>query len=103
MSAEIRMGWIEHSSGLAITRQCELAQVARATFYGRHPSCEHSEHELLLMRLIDEEYTRRPFYGSRRMVVFLGRQGHIYNKVLGPEPRWRHNGAHESRPQRFAF
>lgn len=53
------MGWIEHSSGLAITRQCELAQVARATFYGRHPSCEHAEHELLLMRLIDEEYTRR--------------------------------------------
>ena len=74
------MGWIEHSSGLAITRQCELAQVARATFYGRHPSCEHAEHELLLMRLIDEEYTRRPFYGSRRMVVFLGRQGLTVNR-----------------------
>jgi len=29
-----------------------------------------------LMRLIDEEYTRHPFFGSRRMVAWLGGQGH---------------------------
>ena len=29
---------------------------------------------------MDEEYTRRPFYGSRRMVVYLGRLGHIVNR-----------------------
>ncbi len=80
MSAPLRMGWIDPSSELAITRQCELAQVARASFYGRHTPCEPPEENLLLMRLIDEEYTRRPFYGSRRMVVFLGRQGHIVNR-----------------------
>ena len=28
------------------------------------------------MRLIDEEYTRHPFYGSRKMRDFLNRQGH---------------------------
>ncbi len=80
MSAPLRMGWIDPSSELAITCQCELAQVARASFYGRHTPCEPPEENLLLMRLIDEEYTRRPFYGSRRMVVFLGRQGHIVNR-----------------------
>jgi hypothetical protein len=36
--------------------------------------------DLLLCRLIDEEYTRRPFYGSRRMVVCLRRLGHIVNR-----------------------
>ena len=30
-----------------------------------------SEESLMLMRLIDEEYTRRPFYGSRRMKAWL--------------------------------
>lgn len=30
----------------------------------------------LLKRLIDEEYTRPPFYRSRKMVVHLGRCGH---------------------------
>jgi len=35
---------------------------------------------LLLCRLIDEEYTNRPFYGSRRMVVFLRGAGHVVNR-----------------------
>ena len=36
--------------------------------------------DLELSQLIDEEYTRRPFYGSRRMVVFLQSQGHCMNR-----------------------
>jgi len=36
--------------------------------------------DLELSQLIDEEYTRRPFYGSRRMVVFLQSQGHCVNR-----------------------
>lgn len=35
---------------------------------------------MLLCRLIDEEYTSRPFYGSRRMVVFLRGLGHVVNR-----------------------
>lgn len=80
MSAPTRMSWIDARGELAVTRQCELAQIARSSFYGHGPSDGPSADDLLLMRLIDEEYTRRPFYGSRRMVVFLGRQGHIVNR-----------------------
>ena len=32
------------------------------------------------MRLIDEEYTRHPFYGSRRMTTYLRRLGHPVNR-----------------------
>jgi putative transposase len=39
-----------------------------------------SEENLMLMRLIDEEYTRHPFYGSRRMTVWLCEQGHKVNR-----------------------
>jgi len=38
------------------------------------------ERDLLLSRQIDEEYTRRPFYGSRKMVVFLKAVGHTVNR-----------------------
>jgi putative transposase len=38
------------------------------------------EFELLLLRLLDEEYTRHPFYGSRKMVVWLREQGHGVNR-----------------------
>jgi putative transposase len=32
------------------------------------------------MALIDEEYTRHPFYGSRRMTAWLGAQGEAVNR-----------------------
>ena len=44
------------------------------------------------MRMIDEQYTARPFFGSRRMVVWLGQQGHAAPRVergrkTGPSPQ----------------
>jgi putative transposase len=80
MSGETRMRWIDRQAGLPVARQCELAGVARATFYGQRTAGDESEEDLLLCRLIDEEYTRRPFYGSRRMVVYLTRQGYAVNR-----------------------
>lgn len=39
-----------------------------------------SEENLTLMRLMDEEYTQHPFYGSRKMRDYLRRQGHEVNR-----------------------
>ncbi len=41
---------------------------------------EKREEELALLRLVDEEYTRHPFYGSRRMVVFLRVKGYSVSR-----------------------
>jgi putative transposase len=38
------------------------------------------ENELLLLRLLDEEYTRHPFYGTRRMKKYLAECGHTVNR-----------------------
>ncbi len=38
------------------------------------------EDELVLLRLLDEEYTRHPFYGSRKMTVWLRTQGYCINR-----------------------
>ena len=54
---------------LSIRRQCELIGLNRATYYWQ-PAGE-SALNLHLMRLIDEEYTRAPFYGSRKMTARL--------------------------------
>lgn len=37
-------------------------------------------YDFLLMKRIDEQYTRMPFYGSRKMTVFLRREGHPVNR-----------------------
>lgn len=77
------MDWIDDAEKLPLSRQCELAEVPRATVYRRRTAKVPEDadvEDLELCRLIDEEYTRRPFYGSRRMVVFLGAAGHMVNR-----------------------
>jgi putative transposase len=58
-------------------RQCELLGLSRSSYYYR-PTGE-SEANLLYMRLLDEQYTRRPFYGVDKMTKFLRDQGHAVN------------------------
>ncbi len=63
---------------LSIGRQCELLGLGRSSFY-YEPATE-SQENLRLMRLIDEQYTAQPIYGSRRMTAWLQRQGHAVNR-----------------------
>ena len=58
---------------LSLRRQCALLGLSRATFY-RQPAGE-TPLNLELMRLIDEEYTRTPFYGYRKLTIRLQRAG----------------------------
>ena len=76
----IRQGWIDQGGAVAVVQQCILAGVSRATVYAQQEPRPVDEIDLLLSRRIDEEYTRRPFYGTRRMVVFLKTAGHIVNR-----------------------
>jgi putative transposase len=50
----------------------------RSSYY--YEPAGESEENLLLMRLIDEQYLRRPFYGSPRMTVWLREQGYTVNR-----------------------
>ena len=75
----VRRAWIERDAALAVSRQCELAGVARSWVYGAVGEVL-DELDLRLLELIDAQYTRRPFYGSRRMVLYLQEQGHAVNR-----------------------
>jgi len=75
-----RLGWIGPDSTLAVRVQCRLVGVSRAAVYARRTPQIVCEVELLLCRLIDEEYTRHPFYGSRKMVKYLRTAGHVVNR-----------------------
>ena len=41
---------------------------------------EETAENLLIMKLIDKEYTRHPFYGTRRMQAWLRREGFEVNR-----------------------
>jgi putative transposase len=63
---------------IPICRQCELLGVPRSSLYYRSRG-DRGQDELL-MRLIDEQYTQTPFYGSRRMTAWLASQGFPVNR-----------------------
>jgi putative transposase len=60
-----------------MARQCGVAGLSRSSFY--YQPGEESRENLDVMRLLDEQYMRRPFYGVRRMTLWLEDQGHIVN------------------------
>jgi putative transposase len=63
---------------ISVRRQCELLGIHRSGLY--YEPVGESEENLLLMRLLDEQYTRAPFYGSRKMTEWLMIQGHEVNR-----------------------
>jgi putative transposase len=63
---------------ISIRRQCELLGANRSGVY--YEPVGESEENLLFMRLLDEQYTRTPFYGSRKMTEWLASKGYQVNR-----------------------
>jgi putative transposase len=74
----MRVSWVEREGMLSVTRQCELLGLNRSSLY--YVPAGEKPLNLLLMRLLDEQFTRTPFYGSRRMTVWLRRMGYAVNR-----------------------
>ncbi len=68
-----------NNSILSVTRQCQLIGLSRASYY-RSSTVTETEDNLELMQLLDEEYTRHPFYGSRKLRDYLLRLGFKVNR-----------------------
>jgi putative transposase len=93
---------------LSVRRQCELLGLWRSGLY-YEPVPDRPE-DLALMRLLDEQYTRTPFYGVRRMHAWLLSIGHgdgrqrirrLLRKMgleaIHPKPRLSFNGTDHRR------
>lgn len=73
MSRSARGQWIQPQGELSISEQCQLAGLSRSGWY--YPPASESQENLQLMRLLEEQYTRHPFLGVRRLTPWLRRQG----------------------------
>ena len=79
-SLEQRRAWIhpEHPR-LSVARQCGLLGLARSSYY--YLPQPESAANLHYLRLLDEEYTRHPFYGVPKMTFWLQQEGY----AVGPK------------------
>ena len=72
-----RRRWVEPSPEYSLRRQCRLAGIPRSGLY--YVAAPESEENLVLMRLIDEQYMRHPEFGYPRMTDWLEDQDHEVN------------------------
>lgn len=63
---------------LTVSRQCELLELPRASYYYKKKPM--SDYNRYLSTLIDEEFARHPFLGTRRMREYLISLGHKINR-----------------------
>lgn len=79
LNLQTRRGFIEPSHPkLSIVRQSQLIHLHRSSYYFQ--AATESPENLKIMRLIDEKYTRHPFYGSRKLVSYLEENGICVNR-----------------------
>lgn len=68
---------LEHAE-LSLSRQCELIGLPRSTLY--YEPAQETDENLNFMRLIDEQYLKTPFYGSRNFTTWLKIRGYEVNR-----------------------
>jgi putative transposase len=73
---------VARADALPVTRQCELLDVPRSTFY--HVPEPVSDAELEMLKLIDQCHLKHRYYGSRRIRDWLEDRGHTVNRKRVP-------------------
>ncbi len=63
-----------HHPTISVAQQCRLLGVSRSSLY--YQPVPVLAENLVLMRLLDEEYTRHPFLGVIKLTNWLRRQGY---------------------------
>lgn len=63
---------------ISLRRQCELLGISRSSLY--YEAVGEAAEDLQLKRLLDEQYTRTPFYGVKRMTAHLREFGWVVNE-----------------------
>ncbi len=58
-------------------QQMDLLQLNRSGLY--YQAVGESEYNIMLMNLLDEQYTKTPFYGVEKMTVYLNEVGYAVN------------------------
>lgn len=67
----------EHKN-LSVVKQCELLEVSRSGFY--YEPVAETEENLAIMRVLDEQYFKTPFFGTEKLVILLILMGYKINK-----------------------
>ena len=78
MPVATRREWVAPHADLSLHQQCELLGLCRSSLY--YVPADETPLNLELLRHVDELFTAHPFYGSRRLLACLVRDGYEVNR-----------------------
>ena len=98
-----------HHPDLSLACQCALLGISRSSLY--YQPTQAKVKDLELMTLMDRQYLKTPFYGSRRMSVWLRREGYLVNRkrvrrlmrVMGIEAIYRRPNTSRPSPENKVY
>lgn len=104
-----RKAMVKKDTSMTINRQCELLCIHRSGLY--YKPVPESEENLQLMRLMDEQYLKTPFYGEPKLTVWLKNQGYHVNhkrverlmKLMGWQTLYRKPNTSKPGKRRLIF
>ena len=104
-SIDEKRRWIEANHPLlSVRQQCKLLDLRRSNVYYASQPKILSDEQLVLLRLVDEIYTKHPFFGTRQMSAYISFHHHPCKRY---EARWAYEqlglrslapGPHTSKP-----
>jgi putative transposase len=77
-SVNERRSMIDDKHSLSIVKQCQVLGLHRSGLY--YKPCNETDENLSILRLLDEQYFKTPFYGARKLTVLLKKQGFKVNR-----------------------
>jgi putative transposase len=75
---EKRKKMLDAEEKISVLKQCKLLKINRNGFY-YHPKIEADENEKII-NLLKVQYSITPFYGYRKMTIWLRKQGFLVNE-----------------------
>jgi putative transposase len=77
MSLSERRKMVEYGGKLSLVSQCDLLNLQRSILY--YEPVQVNQEDLVMMALMDKQYMKTPFYGYRKMAIFLQKEGYNVN------------------------
>lgn len=93
-----RRNWVEVDHPLlSVREQCRILEVSRSSIYYAPQAKVLGDEQLALLRLVDEVYTKYPFFGTRQMSSYISLH---HQPCKRHEIRWayEHLGLHSLAP-----
>lgn len=104
-SVDERRSWIEtQHPWLSVREQCAILELTRSSIYYKSQKKPLNAEQFALLRLVDEIYTKYPFFGSRQMSDYISFHHHPCQRY---QIRWAYEhlslysvapGPHTSKP-----